>query len=128
MKIQKAQKEDLQEILDLQKLCYTENAQRYNDFNIAPLIQTISDLEAEFAQMVILKAIEGQNIVGSVRAIEREGTCYIGRLYVYPGHQNKGIGKQLILAIENEFNHVGRYELFTAGVMKKTGFLSKIGI
>ena len=36
MKIQKANEQDLSEILALQKLAYQENAVRYNDFDIPP--------------------------------------------------------------------------------------------
>lgn len=40
-------------------------------------------------------------------------TCCISRLAVHPDHQNKGIGKELMLAIENRFSGAKRYELFT---------------
>ncbi|WP_198936769.1 GNAT family N-acetyltransferase [Domibacillus epiphyticus] len=31
-------------------------------------------------------------IIGSVRAYEKEGICYIGKLMVQPAYQNKGLG------------------------------------
>ena len=53
-------------------------------------------------------------IVGSVRAYAKDDTCYVNRLVVLPDFQNKGIGKALMSAIENQFkNIVKRYELFT---------------
>jgi GNAT superfamily N-acetyltransferase len=57
-------------------------------------------------------------IVGSVRAYEKDGSCYIGRLIVHPGYQNKGIGKKLMKAIEKCFKGV-RLELFTGHLDKK---------
>jgi len=39
-----ASKEDLEEILALQKLAFEENARQINDFGIAPLTQTIEEL------------------------------------------------------------------------------------
>jgi GNAT superfamily N-acetyltransferase len=57
-------------------------------------------------------------IVGSVRAFEKDGSCYIGRLIVHPGYQNKGIGKKLMKAIEKCFEGV-RFELFTGHLDEK---------
>lgn len=48
--IQKAQKEDLEEILKLQYLPYQSEAKLFGDMNIPPLKQTIEELGEEFAQ------------------------------------------------------------------------------
>ena len=104
---------DLEEILDLQQICYQENAIRYNDFNISPLTQTIEALKNDFDNGIILKAIVASNIVGSIRAFEKDNTCYIGRLIVHPKHQNKGIGSALLHNIEKAFGNVSGYDLFT---------------
>lgn len=48
--IQKAQKEDLEEILKLQYLAYQSEAKLFGDMNIPPLKQTIEELGEEFAQ------------------------------------------------------------------------------
>jgi ribosomal protein S18 acetylase RimI-like enzyme len=61
-----------------------------------------------------LKAVLDGTIVGAVRGYERDGTCYIGRLIVHPDCQNRGMGTQLLKAIEGHFNTVQRYELFTS--------------
>lgn len=113
MEITKAQMVDLRAILDLQRLCYHENAVRYDDFNILPLTQSIDDLEKEYATCTILKATDQDKIVGSIRAFEKEGTCFIGRVIVHPEFQNKGIGMQLMEEAELAFKYVDRYELFT---------------
>jgi GNAT superfamily N-acetyltransferase len=113
MEIINAQIDDLSVILDLQKRCYNENALRYNDFNIAPLTQTIDELEREHTNCLILKAVELSKIVGSIRAFEKDETCYIGRVIVHPDYQNKGIGKKMMIDIEKMFPNVKRYELFT---------------
>lgn len=47
IEIIKARIEDLPEVLKLQKLCYKENALRYNDFKIPPLTQTLDELEKD---------------------------------------------------------------------------------
>lgn len=116
--IEIATKNDLEDILKLQKLAYQENAIRYNDFSILPLTQTLEELKKESESSIILKVVEGGMIVGSVRAFEKDGSCYIGRLIVHPGYQNKGIGKKLMKAIEKCFEGV-RLELFTGYLDEK---------
>jgi len=111
--IEHASRKDLTAILELQKLCYQENALRVDNFNIPPLKQTIGELEEEFESSVILKAHDEGNIIGSIRAYEKSNGCYIGRVIVHPDYQNRGIGKALMRAVEELFDQVKRYWLFT---------------
>lgn len=128
MIISTANRNDLSEILELQKVCYLENAKRYNDYSISPLIQTIDDLINEFDNNVILKAIDNNNIIGSLRAYEDRKTCYIGRVIVHPEYQNKGIGSRLMNEIEKYFPGVEKYELFTGYKDEKNlYFYNKLG-
>lgn len=121
-----ATKCDLEEILKLQKLAYQENSIRYNDFSIPPLTQTLEDFTSEAESSIILKVVEDRMIVGSVRAFEKDGSCYIGRLIVHPGYQNRGIGKKLMKAIEKCFAGV-RFELFTGHLdQKNLAFYEKL--
>ncbi|OQB59661.1 MAG: Acetyltransferase (GNAT) family protein [Bacteroidetes bacterium ADurb.Bin141] len=118
---------DLEEILTLQKIAYQENAIRYNDFTIPPLTQTLEDLTKESKSSIILKVVEDRKIVGSVRAFEKDGSCYIGKLIVHPDYQNKGIGKKLMKAVEKCFEGV-RFELFTGHLDEKNlAFYGKLG-
>lgn len=120
-------KDDLEEILKLQKLVYQENALRYDDFTIPPLTQTFENLKEELEDSIILKVVEDKIIVGSVRAFEKDGSCYIGRLIVHPGYQNKGIGKKLMKAVEKCFEGI-RFELFTGHLDEKNlAFYEKLG-
>ena len=112
LEILKALENDLPEILALQYLAFRENAVRYNDFNIPPLVQTLDELIEEAKSHVILKAVVDGKIIGSVRGCRRPDHCYIGRLIVHPDFQNQGIGRKLLYAIEDEFG-AGRYELTT---------------
>ena len=104
LKILKVHERDLPEILDLQKRAYQENALRYNDPKIAPLTQTLDELIEESKSYIILKAKDGEKIVGSVRGCKKEDYCYISRLFVHPDYQNRGIGRQLMASIEKEFD------------------------
>ena len=125
MFISRAEIKDLNVIFELQKLCYEENALRYSDPNIPPLTQTINDIYDEFTGSLFLKCVLEDKIVGSVRANERDGTCYIGKLIVHPEYQNRGIGKKLMKEIESVFEHIKRYELFTGYKDDKNLYLYK---
>jgi len=111
MEITQALLSDASDILELQKLAFREEALRYDNFDIPPLRQTIDELEVQFKTHLILKATINDEIVGTVRAYEKDGTCYIGRLAVCPDLQNQGIGTALMKEIERRFTP-GRYELF----------------
>ena len=111
--IKKAQKEDLEKILELQYLAYQSEAKLFGSMDIPPLKQTIEEVCDEFEKGTFLKAIDENGvIIGSVRAYEEDGTVYIGKLMVHPKMQKQGIGTKLLLAMENEFPNC-RYELFT---------------
>jgi GNAT superfamily N-acetyltransferase len=112
LQIQPATLDDAEDILALQRCAYQQEARRYDDFTIAPLLETLEELRARFAHLVILKALCDGTIIGSVRAEESAGTCRIGRLIVHPDHQRRGIGTALMHAIEARFPNA-RFELFT---------------
>ncbi len=113
IRILQANKNDLEQILELQKECYQAEAKIYNDFSIPPLTQDLKSLKKDFENQTILKAEINGELVASVRAFRKNETCYIGRLIVSPNFQNKGIGKDMMDAIETAFTECKRFELFT---------------
>ncbi|QMV40041.1 GNAT family N-acetyltransferase [Cohnella cholangitidis] len=113
MIISKAEITDLNPILNLQYEAYQSEAEIYQDYNIQPLKQSISELEEEYKLGVILKATYHSEIVGSVRATVEDGICKIGKLIVKPEFQNQGIGKKLMNEIEKFYSEVKQIELFT---------------
>jgi phosphoribosylanthranilate isomerase/ribosomal protein S18 acetylase RimI-like enzyme len=122
--IQKAELEDMEEILALQKLAYQSEAELNNDFKIQPLMQTLDEIRAEFGQALFLKLVQDERIIGSVRAYEKDGTCYIGKVIVHPTCQNRGLGSQLLRAIESQFD-CRRFELFTSQRSERNLYLYK---
>ncbi len=119
MNIEIAEREDLQDILDLQYLAYQSEARLFNNMDIPPLKQTLEDVQNEYKKGVFLKALDEKGkIIGSVRGYLEDGTVYIGKLVVHPQDQGKGIGTKLLLSIEREFPGY-RYELFTSTKSKR---------
>ena len=123
MRIELAAIEDAGKILALQKLAYRSEAEIYNDFTIQPLLQTLEELEGEFKSHSVFKAIQDNNLVGSVRTTVKGDTCYVGKLIVHPAYQNRGIGNALLTHVESLAGVAGRFELFTGHRSAKNLYL-----
>ncbi len=118
MKISRATIDDAEEILQLQKLAYQSEAELYGNYDIPPLRQTVEELKDQFRDHVILKAVSGGAIIGTVRAYEEKGTCHIGRLAVHPEFRKRGTGTALMQNVEGYF-HPRRFELFAGSRSEK---------
>ncbi|XQS16685.1 GNAT family N-acetyltransferase [Citrobacter telavivensis] len=105
---------DAENILLLQQMAYQSEALLYQDDSIPALQQTLESLRAQFTNTLLLKAslAEGR-IVGSVRGHVVGNTCHVGRLIVHPNFQRRGIGSDLLNALERQFPDITRFELFT---------------
>jgi ribosomal protein S18 acetylase RimI-like enzyme len=125
--ILRADEGDLHEILELQKLAFQDSGLRYNDPDMPVLTQTLEGYKEEAKGLLILKAVIDGMIIGSVRGRCDDGVCTIGRLAVHPDHWNKGIGRELFTAMENEFN-ARVFELVTGYRDEKNiSFYEKLG-
>ena len=65
--IQKAEYEDLPEILKLQYLAYQSEADLFGSRDIPPLKQTLDEVISEYNDGIILKIQNNGIIIGSVR-------------------------------------------------------------
>jgi ribosomal protein S18 acetylase RimI-like enzyme len=114
MNIIEASIEDLQDILSLQYLAYQSEADLFGSRDIPPLKQTLDEVKEEFHEGIILKMVnDDKRIIGSVRAKEKDGTVYIGKLIVHPDFRHHGYGTRLLAEAEKRFPR-RRYELFTS--------------
>lgn len=113
MEITPATVDDAEIILALQRLAYQSEAALYDDFTIPPLTETLDELQARFRERRFLKAVEGGQIVGSVRGCLAGTTLHVERLIVQPACRRRGIGTALLHGLETEFPAVCRFELFT---------------
>ena len=114
VKIVRAERSDLEEILNLQYLAYQSEAALFKSKDIPPLKQTLDDLTEEYDRGIVLKAVaEGGTIIGSVRAYEDAETVYIGKLMVHPNYRHLDYGRRLLNEMEKCYPGK-RYELFTS--------------
>ncbi|WP_231585592.1 N-acetyltransferase [Methanosarcina sp. WWM596] len=77
------------------------------------MLQTVEEIQDEFATHKFLKAVSKHSIIGSVRTRVMDNTCHIGRLIVHPEWQNLRIGTRLVTEVELMHRDVVRFELFT---------------
>ncbi len=115
MLIERALESDVPAVLALQRLAFVTEAEIYGDYSIPPLVQSEESLLADFRRGVVLKAVEGGRIVGTVRGWCSGQTCHIGRLAVHPECRRRGLGTRLMAAIESAFAGAARFEIFTGG-------------
>ena len=117
MKIVKAEFDDLKEILELQYLAYQSEAALFGTDDIPPLKEMLEEVIEEYNNGIILKMESDESeigkIIGSVRAYEKDGTAYLGKLMVHPDYRGQGHGTKLLNEIQNFFPDK-RYELFTS--------------
>lgn len=113
MEIIKATLEDAESLLELQRISYQSEANLHNDFNIPPLTQTIEEFKSSFDSKTTLKIVDGDKLLASGQVHFDAGSCFIGRMAVWPELQGKGIGSKLLSALESVFPDATRSELFT---------------
>ncbi len=113
MEITPATVDDAQDILTLQHLAYQTEAAIYDNFTLPPLLERLEDLTVRFGDRRFLKAVDSNQIVGSVRAVQDGVTCYVERLIVHPEYRRRGIGTALLNRIATLFPTARRFELFT---------------
>ncbi|WP_420411913.1 GNAT family N-acetyltransferase [Roseibium sp.] len=113
--IETAEKGDADAILSLQKIAFHQEAKLNGDMLITPMVETLDQLTEAFSTHLFLVAKDGPEILGSVRIRSDGNTCHIGRLFVAPGHQGRGIGRRLMQAAEEQFTKSGKFKLITGG-------------
>ena len=113
IEIARASAADAAALHELQRLAYRSEAELYDDWTIPPLVEPLAATERALVEMHVLKATQGGRIVGAVRGRIDGDTCHVGRLMVHPDFQGRGIGSQLMRALECASPQVQRFELFT---------------
>lgn len=113
MVIERANKEDLQEILELQYRAFESEARILNNFKIPPMIQTMDEMIEEYNKGIFLKALdENGKIIGASRGYREGDDVYIRKICVEKEHRCHGIGTKLLYRTEKELPN-SRYVVFT---------------
>lgn len=113
--IEPARPEDAGELMTVQRAAFLIEGELNNSFTLPPMTETLDEVrKAIESDTVVLVARLDRRIVGSVRGIAVDGTGHVGRLSVAPDMHGRGIGRDLMAAIEATLaDQVTRYELFT---------------
>nr|WP_206686739.1 MULTISPECIES: GNAT family N-acetyltransferase [Microbacterium] len=104
--------------MTLQRAAFVQEALIYGSPDMPPLTQTLEELEAELAENLGCIALAGARIVGAVRARRDGDLLLIGRIAIAPDQQGRGIGSQLLAAVEQAGRDAGarEAELFTGSL------------
>jgi ribosomal protein S18 acetylase RimI-like enzyme len=114
--IRRAREGDAGELLTVQRAAFVTEAQRYGDPFLPPLREDLDAGRAAIADQVVLVAVRGTRVVGSVRVRVEEATGHVGRLAVAPDQQQRGLATALLRAVEDALPPpVTALALFTGG-------------
>ncbi len=109
--------EDAPAILAMQQQAFEPEARACQMWDIPPLQETVDGVREHIRTATVLKAMDGDRMLGSIRGIVTDRTCLIRVLMVAAEAQGRGIGALLLKAIEDAHPHVDRFELTTNMIM-----------
>ena len=101
----------------LQEIAFEPEARACRTREIPPLQETAEDIREHIRTATVLKAMDGDRLVGAIRGIVTGGTCLVRVLVVAPGYQGHGLGARLLKAIEDAHPQAERFELTTNMIM-----------
>ena len=109
---------DAGEVLTVQRAAFVAEAQRYGDPLLPPLVEDLAAVRTAIADpaALVLVAVRGSRLVGSVRLRVDGARGHVGRLAVAPDQQRGGVGTALLRAVEEAApQQVREFLLFTGG-------------
>jgi ribosomal protein S18 acetylase RimI-like enzyme len=107
---------DAGEVLTVQRAAFVAEARRYGDPDMPPLREDLDGVRAAIAEQIVLVAVRGTRLVGSIRLRVEGSVGHVGRLAVAPDQERRGIGTALLRAAEAAVPvGVRSLSLFTGG-------------
>lgn len=123
-----ASKADADSVLKIQYEYYQKEALRYGRKVLPPMLQSLDELYQQIDAESVLIALNGKNIVGSVRGDLNGNDLHIGRLIIVDGFCNQGIGKHLFLSLEEMYSRCSTYSCMTGHrSVEMISFYEKMG-
>jgi GNAT superfamily N-acetyltransferase len=117
LEIVPAHLDDAPAILAMQKIAFEPEARACDVWEIPPLMETVDVVREHIRTATVLKAMDGDRMVGSIRGLVTGATCLIRVLIVAPQARGRGVGALLLEAIEAAHPQVERFELTTNMIM-----------
>jgi GNAT superfamily N-acetyltransferase len=111
--------EDAPALLAMQRIAFEPEAQAGQDRDIPPLQETVDTVREHIRTATVLKAVDGERLLGAIRGIVTGDTCLIRVLVVSPQAQGRGLGARLLRAIEDAHPQAARFELTTNMIMPR---------
>jgi len=112
--VRRAVASDIEEIRVLAKksyMMYTKDAGI--DELVTPFEETYDDVSEAIETTNVFVALSNEEVIGSVRIkVERDHTAYLSRFGVSSSHQNNGIGKILMNAVDISMVELGVTNLY----------------
>ena len=110
--------DDAGEVLTLQRAAFVQEALIYDAVDMPPLTQTLDEVRAELEDNLGCVALDGERMVGCVRARVDGDLLLIGRIAIAPDQQGSGLGTALLSAVEERGREAGATtaELFTGSL------------
>jgi len=129
--IRRATPKDIHRILEIQKKAFIVQADKYDAYDIPPMVETADEINLNSSKLVVLVAEIDGVIAGSIRIAYGEDDAEIKRLSVADNFQKQGIGSRLMNEAEKYCDSLARIWLFTGGqsyeninLYKKLGYTS----
>ena len=104
---------DAAAIHEIQMRAFAEEGRLSGSTQIPPLAEAVAAIELHIRTQTVLTAREGDRVIGSARGIADGAVCTIRGVSVDPAYQGRGIGADLLRAVEQAHPRAERFELTT---------------
>ncbi len=116
--IHRAQASDVADMYSIQMRAFEEEGRRGDTRDIPPLQEQITSIAEHVQTQIALVAKEDGSTVGCVRGVVDGRVCRIRALVVHPTKHGRGIGTELLKALEAELQDIDRIDLTTNTIME----------
>ena len=108
-----ARPEDASAIHAIQMRAFAEEGRLSESTQIPPLVEDVAAIELHIRTQTVLTARDGERIIGSARGIREGSICTIRGVGVEPSCQGRGVGADLLRAVEAAHASAERFVLTT---------------